>query len=78
MSFLIGFIGAGLTDVIAYKNGVLEDTLAIEYSVMFWLLVIVTLIGSVFTNPADVILPVLGSICETVLVKEVLLKKLNK
>lgn len=77
MSFLIGFIFAGLADVIAYKNKVLEDTLDISYSVMFWLLVITACIGSIFTNPSNVILPVLGSIAETILVKEVVLK-LNK
>ena len=78
MLFLFGFTFAALADVIAYKNGVLEDTLAINYSVMFWLLLIAVCIGSVFSNPSNVILPVLGSIVETVLVKEVVLKNLNK
>lgn len=78
MLFLFGFIFAGLADLVAYKNGVLEDTLDIEYSVMFWLLVVIVLIASICSNPSNVILPVLGSICETVLVKEVVLKNLNK
>ena len=78
MLFLAGFTFAALADLVAYKNKVLEDTLAINYSVMFLLLLIAVSIGSIFNNPSNVILPVLGSIAETVLVKEVVLNNLNK
>mgnify|MGYP003458335243 CR=1 FL=1 len=77
MLFLAGFTFAALADLIAYKNKVLEDTLAINYSVMFLLLLIAVSILTIFSN-FNIILLVLGSICETVLVKEVVIKKLNK